>query len=75
MNENEKLKEIIRLGSEISTFQDLDILLEKILYETRKIADADAGTIYIKKNNNLIFNHAQNKTLSSRLHEGKKLIY
>jgi len=75
MNENEKLKEIIRLGSEISTFQDLDILLEKILYETRKIADADAGTIYIKKNNNLIFTHAQNKTLSRRLPEGKKLIY
>ncbi len=75
MNENEKLKEIIRLGSEISTFQDLDILLEKILYETRKIADADAGTIYIKNGNDLVFTHAQNKTLSGRLPEGKKLIY
>lgn len=75
MNENEKLKEIIRLGSEISTFQDLDILLEKILYETRKIADSDAGTIYIKKSDKLVFTHAQNKTLSGRLPEGKKLIY
>ncbi len=75
MNENEKLKEIIRLSSEISTFQDLDILLEKILYETRKIADSDAGTIYIKKDNKLIFTHAQNKSLSARLPEGKKLIY
>lgn len=75
MNENKKLKEIIRLGSEISTFQDLDMLLEKILYETRKIARADAGTIYIKKDNNLIFTHAQNKTLSGRLPKGKKLIY
>lgn len=75
MNENEKLKEIIRLSSEISTFQDLDVLLEKVLYETRKIADADAGTIYIKKENNLVFTHAQNKTLSKRLPEGKKLIY
>lgn len=75
MNENEKLKEIIRLGSEISTFQDLDILLEKILHETRKIADADAGTIYIKYGNDLVFTHAQNKTLSGRLPEGKKLIY
>ena len=75
MKENEKLKEIIRLGSEINTVQDLDILLDKILYETRKIANADAGTIYIRSNDKLVFTHAQNKTLSDRLPRGKKLIY
>jgi len=75
MNENEKLKEIIRLGSEINTVQDLDILLETILHETRKIAGADAGTIYIKHGDKLVFTHAQNSTLSGRLPEGKKLIY
>lgn len=47
MEENDKLKEIIKLGSDINTVQDLDILLERILLETRKIAGADAGTIYI----------------------------
>ncbi|HOP63131.1 MAG TPA: HD domain-containing protein [Spirochaetota bacterium] len=75
MKENEKLKEIIQLGSEINTVQDLDILLEKILFETRKIAGADAGTIYIKNRDSLVFTHAQNDTLSSRLPKGKKLIY
>lgn len=75
MKENDKLKEIIRLGSEINTVQDLDILLERILFETRKIANADAGTIYIKNKNDLVFTHAQNKTLSDRLPEGKKLVY
>lgn len=75
MKENDKLKEIIRLGSEINTVQDLDILLERILFETRRIANADAGTIYIKNKNDLVFTHAQNKTLSDRLPEGKKLIY
>lgn len=75
MKENEKLKEIIRLGSEINTVQDLDILLERILFESRKIAGADAGTIYIKNKNDLVFTHAQNKTLSDRLPAGKKLIY
>ena len=53
MKENDKLKEIIRLGSEINTVQDLDILLERILFETRKIANADAGTIYIKNKNDI----------------------
>jgi putative nucleotidyltransferase with HDIG domain len=75
MKENDKLKEIIRLGSEINTVQDLDILMERILFETRRIASADAGTIYIKNKNDLVFTHAQNKTLSDRLPEGKKLIY
>jgi HD-GYP domain-containing protein (c-di-GMP phosphodiesterase class II) len=75
MKENDKLREIIRLGSEINTVQDLDILLDKILFETRKIANADAGTIYIKSGDKLVFTHAQNKTLSDRLPEGKKLIY
>ncbi len=75
MKENDKLKEIIRLGSEINTVQDLDILLERILFETRKIANADAGTIYIKNKDDLVFTHAQNKTLSDRLPAGKKLIY
>ncbi len=75
MKENDKLKEIIRLGSEINTVQDLDILLERILFETRNIANADAGTIYIKNKDDLVFTHAQNKTLSDRLPEGKKLLY
>ncbi len=75
MKENDKLKEIIKLGSVINTVQDLDILLERILFETRKIAGADAGTIYIKNRENLIFTHAQNDTLSARLPKGKKLIY
>ncbi len=73
--EKTKFNEIIRLGSLINTVQDLDILLEKILHETRRIANADAGTIYIKHGEKLIFTHAQNDTLQGRLAPGKKLIY
>lgn len=72
---NQRLKDIIKLSSEINTVQDLDILLERILHETRRIANADAGTIYIRNQDYLVFTHAQNDTLSSRLPEGKKLIY
>jgi len=75
MKENEKLKKIIRLGSEINTVQDLDIVLELILFESRNIASADAGTIYIKNGDSLIFTHAQNDTQTAKLAPGKKLIY
>jgi response regulator RpfG family c-di-GMP phosphodiesterase len=69
----DKLQEIIRLGSELNELQDLDILLEKILSEARKIVNADAGTIYIRDGNCLFFNHAQNDTLVKKLPPGQKL--
>jgi hypothetical protein len=75
MNHEDKLNQLIKLSSDINTVQDIDILLERILFEARKIADADAGTIYIKETDHLIFTHAQNDTLQRRLQRGKKLIY
>jgi len=75
MFDNEKLMKIIELGTELNTVQDVDILLEKILRETRKLVNADAGTIYIKKENHLSFSHAQNDTLQGKLPPGEKLIY
>jgi hypothetical protein len=72
MNHEDKLNQLIKLSSDINTVQDIDILLERILFEARKIADADAGTIYIKENDHLIFTHAQNDTLQRRLQRGKK---
>lgn len=73
--ESQRLNEIIRLGSELNSIQDLDILLETILYESRKVVNADAGTIYIRDGDFLIFSHAQNDTQQKKLPFGKKLIY
>jgi len=69
------LTNIINLGQEVTQVNDVDLLLEKILSESRKIVNADAGSIYIKKGNALIFSHAQNETLQKQLPPGKKLIY
>jgi len=44
-SEIERLREIIRLGSELVNIQDLDILLQRILTETRRFVNADAGSI------------------------------
>ncbi|TFH02224.1 MAG: HD domain-containing protein [Calditrichales bacterium] len=70
-----KLEEIINLGIEVSQISDLDVLLEKILSEARNLVNADAGSIYIKEENNLKFSYAQNETLRKKLGKGKKLIY
>ncbi len=71
----EKLQEIIRLGAELNNIQDVDILLERILFEARKNTNADAGTIYVREGDQLIFSHAQNETKQKNLRPGQKLIY
>ncbi len=74
-NEVDKLREIIRLGSELVDIQDLDILLERILREARMVVNADAGSIYVREGDELIFSHVQNDTMQGQLPPGHKLIY
>ncbi len=73
--ENEKLKEIIRLDSELNKVQDLDLLLERILLEARRSVNADAGSIYTRENEKLVIKYAQNDTKQKELPLGQKLIY
>jgi hypothetical protein len=42
-------KFILQLDSELNRIQDLDLLLERILLEARKVVHADAGSIYVKE--------------------------
>ncbi|MFW6137565.1 MAG: GAF and HD-GYP domain-containing protein [Spirochaetota bacterium] len=74
-DEAERLKEIIHLDTELSEVQDLDILLERILTEARKVTGADAGSIYIRDRDDLVFSHVQNETMQEKLPPGQKLIY
>ena len=69
------LTRIINIGQEITQIKDVDILLEKILTESRGIVNADAGSIYVKKDASLLFRYAQNDTLQLLLQPGKHLIY
>jgi HD-GYP domain-containing protein (c-di-GMP phosphodiesterase class II) len=75
LDQNEKLREIIRLGSELNNIQDLDLLLEKILFEARRVVNADAGSIYVRDGALLIFTQVQNETKQKKLLPGQKLIY
>ncbi|KPA11894.1 metal dependent phosphohydrolase with GAF sensor [Candidatus Magnetomorum sp. HK-1] len=75
MNEKEKLDRLIELGIELNKVQDLDILLERVLFEARNFTNADAGSIYIREQDQLHFTYTQNDTLQKQLPEGEKLIY
>jgi len=76
-------KSILEIDSELNQIQDLDLLLERILLEARKVTRADAGSIYVKhteKENNAIvekiaIKYAQNDTLQKQLPPGQKMIY
>jgi HD-GYP domain-containing protein (c-di-GMP phosphodiesterase class II) len=75
IKEVDKLKEIIRLDSELNKVQDLDILLERILLEARRVTNAEAGSIYVRRGDKLAIKYSQNEVLQKALPAGQKLIY
>jgi GAF domain-containing protein len=74
LSEKEKLDALATLGIDLSRVQDLDIMMERILTEARRFANADAGSIYIREKDLLHFAYTQNDTLQQRLAKGEKLI-
>jgi HD-GYP domain-containing protein (c-di-GMP phosphodiesterase class II) len=83
MKEETDFKNIIRLDSELNQIQDFDILLERILFESRKVVNADAGSIYItapteqgeEGTEKLAIKYSQNDTILKTLPPGQKMIY
>lgn len=71
----QKLTRLIQFGVEVSQIADLDLLLEKVLTEARRMLNADAGSIYIRDGENLKFSYSQNDTMQEKLGKDKKLIY
>jgi len=75
LTESQKLDALVNISIELSRIKDLDILMEHILSGARFFANADAGSIYIREGNRLIFSYTQNATLQEQLPPGSKLIY
>jgi HD-GYP domain-containing protein (c-di-GMP phosphodiesterase class II) len=75
LSEKQKLNMVMKLGVELTEVKDVDMLLERILREARKLVLADAGSIYIKEGDKLKFSYTQNDTQQKKLPPGKKLIY
>lgn len=73
-NEREKkLQDIIELERILNEIQDIDVLLERILTESRRIVNADAGSIYIIEDNRLKIRYAHCDTKQRQLEPGQKL--
>ena len=83
MKEETDFESIIRLDSELNQIQDFDLLLEKILYEARRVVRADAGSIYItvpteegeEGTEKISIRYSQNETIQKTLPPGQKMIY
>ncbi|MFC1725358.1 ATP-binding protein [candidate division KSB1 bacterium] len=66
-----KIQQLVRVGNALSFEHDVNKLLDLIVREARKITCSDAGSLYRILDDKLVFEVAQNETLSKR--SGKDL--
>ncbi len=66
---------ILAIDSELNKIRDYDILLDRVLFEARKLAKADAGSIYVKEGDFIAIKFAHNDTKQKMLPEGEKQAY
>lgn len=59
----EAVSHILNVFAGLKELKGLDAILDKILAESRKLAGADAGTIFLVKDGELHFSHVHNETL------------
>lgn len=57
------INKMMNISIALSSEKKLDVILDMILEEARRITNADAGTIYMLHNNELRFHATQNDTL------------
>lgn len=70
MLSNRELKEMVDIGIELTTEKDRNRLLEKFIAKSMQIANCDAGTLYLYKNDMLEFKIM--KTLSQGVSRGER---
>ncbi|MCJ2165983.1 MULTISPECIES: HD domain-containing phosphohydrolase [unclassified Pseudodesulfovibrio] len=62
-NRDDAVMNILKTTDEVNQLKDVDTILDKILYESRKLTGADAGSIFLVEDNCLLFSYVQNDTL------------
>ncbi|MCQ2982182.1 MAG: HD domain-containing protein [Treponemataceae bacterium] len=72
---DQKLRSIIESEKILNEIQDVDVMLERALYESCRIVNADAGSIYIIEGDRLFIKYAINETERKKLAPGQKLPY
>lgn len=71
----ENIQRLLSITEKLNHVNDLDSLLDQILYNARAFTNADAGTIYLLEGDQLRFAYSQNDTLAQRDKLYNKQIY
>ena len=61
----EKMDQILDIGIALSAEKDIHVLLNKIIDSAMTITNCDGGTLYLKKDDTLVFTIMANKTLNT----------
>ncbi|RME84233.1 MAG: HD domain-containing protein [Planctomycetota bacterium] len=72
MDLKKQLYKLTEIGIALSTERDLDKLLEKILLEARNFTHAEAGTLYIREGDKLLFAVTQNDWMNRKNQDNKE---
>ena len=70
----EHVRDLLRVVEELNHLKDLNSILDRILIEARRIASAEAGTIFLIDGDKLRFSYIQNVKLFT-LHNDYQYIY
>lgn len=71
----EEIQKLFKITEKLNRINDLDSLLDQVLFYARMFTNADAGTIYLVEDNCLRFAYTQNDTFMKRTQLNKKQIY
>ena len=60
---DERILAILKANEEINHLQDIDMILDRILFEARRLAHAEAGSIFLVEGGRLRFSYVHNDRL------------
>lgn len=73
--EKDNIIEVLKINERINHIRDVDSMLDSVLTEARAISNADAGSIYLIRDNMLSFEYVQNDTLMKNSSSSKRYLY
>ena len=62
-NRSQRFENLLQISHKLNYTDDLDSVLERILAEARSLTESEAGTIYLRYGDELVFEHTQNDLL------------
>src|SRR2546427_183236 len=71
INLTEAFRDLVQIGIALTSERDLSPLLNRIMAEARRFTRAEAGTLFLRENDELHFAVVQNDRLSRRLGEAE----